>query len=380
MEVLMRVLSAACMAGIMAAISACEFPRPAHVEIEVDALPLDTSIDNAVDARLCFGTFLNICLEAVPSQPLRISDPTTISTDYATLCTAVTSSGNYCVIAATTISIEEALRAIGTRPLVLIATDAIVITSSPRGLVDVGSHREAAGEIGAGADPEACAVGAMPGAASGTGGGGAGGSFMGPGGAGGTSSNGTLGGTAGATMVAVNELRGGCSGQDGGGMSNAGAKGHGGGAVLLIAGNTIDVQGAINAAGEGGHGASTSASGGGGGGSGGMIVLDAPRITNSGLILASGAGGGGGAGESESGGSGSDPDTTLPAGGGSGQSNGGNGGLGSRRTTDSEGRRGGDGGTNGGPGGGGGGGGGAGLVKAPIHATLGPNVSPPPTL
>src|SRR6185436_8796867 len=108
-----------------------------------------------------------------------------------------------------------------------------------------------------------------------------------------------MGGTAGSAVSVVNELRGGCPGQGGAGISDEGAKGHGGGAVLLIAGRTIDVRGAINAAGEGGGGAGTSAAGGGGGGSGGMIVLDAPTITNSGLILASGGGGGGGAAQSQ---------------------------------------------------------------------------------
>ena len=54
----------------------------------------------------------------------------------------MTSGRNYCVIAATTISVEATLRAIDSRPLVLIATDAIVVMSSPSGLIDVGSHHE----------------------------------------------------------------------------------------------------------------------------------------------------------------------------------------------------------------------------------------------
>src|SRR5678815_2401073 len=121
MEAMVRVLCAVC----VSVIAACEFPRPADVETKVDAPPLDASIDTAVDAQLCFGSYLDICLEVAPTRPLRIVDPTTISTDYAMECIAVTSGGNYCVIAATTILIESTLRAIDSRPLVLIATDAI---------------------------------------------------------------------------------------------------------------------------------------------------------------------------------------------------------------------------------------------------------------
>jgi hypothetical protein len=57
--------------------------------------------------------------------------------------------------------------------------------------------------------------------------------------------------------------------------------------VFLIAGNQIQVSGGINAAGEGGDGATYNASfeggGGAGGGAGGMIGLDAPTIVGSGL-------------------------------------------------------------------------------------------------
>jgi hypothetical protein len=61
MNVLVRVLYAAWIAGI----GACDFPRPADVETKVDAPPLDASIDIAADAQLCFGSYVNICLEAV---------------------------------------------------------------------------------------------------------------------------------------------------------------------------------------------------------------------------------------------------------------------------------------------------------------------------
>jgi hypothetical protein len=70
------------------------------------------------------------------------------------------------------------------------------------------------------------------------------------------------------------ELRGGCAGYDGGGGGNRGGRGHGGGAVYLFAGESIQIDGAINASGGGGFGAGSGQDGGGGGGSGGLIAFD----------------------------------------------------------------------------------------------------------
>jgi hypothetical protein len=342
--------------------------------------------DNTIDARVCFGTNpVTICLEDAPIAPLTISSATMINTDDSTMCALVRSGGNYCVLAATTITINVTLRATGTRPLVLIASDSILIY----GLIDVGSHRGAVPEIGAGADPANCVAGILPQSACG----GAGGSFTGSGGNGGNVQQTLLGGVPGAVSTMTTELRGGCPGQDGqvstAPVTNRGIGGHGGGAVHLIAGSTIDVRGAINAAGEGGGGAcpisncpggaGTFGNGGGGGGSGGMIGFDAPIVTNSGLILANGGGGGsGGEDLAPPGRLGADPTVVTAAAGGlgtsSGSANGGNG---------SAGPMGGSGSTGGSSsartGGGGGGGGGAGLVKSPTAANLGTQVSPSPT-
>jgi hypothetical protein len=331
------------------------------------------------DAQACFGTgLLHICLQATPIDPLAINSLTVINTDTSQMCEAVKSGGNYCVLAGTTITISAKLRAAGTRPLVLLASDSITITM-PNGLVDVGSHNGANPETGAGGDPAACVAGAMPG----TSGGGAGGSFIGKGGTGGgggTSGgvDGGGGGGAAAVVTEVTELRGGCAGQDGD-AGTKGLKGHGGGAVFLVAGNKIDVQGGINAAGEGGGPGVTGSAGGGGGGAGGMIGFDAPMIAASGLILASGGGGGEGSGVNTLGMKGSDPSTINAAAGGNGPTmNGGAGGNGSSATAAGPG----DTGKPGSPtmgGGGGGGGGGAGLIKAPASATLGAKISPPAT-
>src|SRR5262249_15181889 len=153
-------------------------------------------------------------------------------------------------------------------------------------------------------DPAGCGAGTSPIASpqSGNGGGGAGGSFLGKGaggGDGGAAGSVNKGGIAAAvgTPRAADQLPGGCPGPRGAGArvgaTDTSAPGHGGGAVLLIAGRMIDVQGGINAVGEGGGGGPPTqfgGCGGGGGGAGGMIGLDAPMIRSTGVILASGGG------------------------------------------------------------------------------------------
>jgi len=333
--------------------------------------PDDAGID--APGQTCFGTgLLNICLQTAPTGSLTSALLTTINTDTSPKCAPVRSGGNYCVLAATTINLDEKLRATGTRPLVLIAIDSITTTA----VIDVGSHRGPPEEAGAGADPAACAPGTAPTTVTTTSGGGAGGSFTGLGGSGGggAAGSGGAGGTPGAVADPITELRGGCAGQAGEGPAKATA-GHGGGAVFLIAGNKIDVQGGINAAGAGGAAGVTGAAGGGGGGAGGMIGFDAPMITVSGLILANGGGGGEGSGQTTPGAAGADPNAINAATGGNGATgNGGDGGNGSPATTAGAGGAGANGAS-----GGGGGGGGAGLIKAPATATLGTQVSPPAT-
>ena len=322
---------------------------------------------------------------------LMISSATTIDTA-GPGCNEVVTDAGYCVMAATDITIAATLRASGPRPLVLVASGSITVAAG--GLIDVGSHRGADPEFGAGADPTTCGSGQAPTASSGSGitsGGGAGGSFVGLGASGGDGDQGGTGGVS-AQGAASSQLRGGCPGQDGAGSPSSGTsgnfRGHGGGAVFLIATREIDIQGNINATGEGGGGGARISTpdggcGGGGGGSGGMIGFDAPVIRGSGLILASGGSGGGGGGERVRGADGVSPSTTSAAMGGAGARNnqtdnvrvGGDGGAGSFATGGpTDGERG----TNDhvGTGGGGGGGGGTGVIKAPATANLGANISP----
>ena len=353
-------------------IAACSYPALAPAGgAGDDARPPDDVA--APDGAVCYGAGLvKICLAKAPTMPLTIEDAAMVDTTNNLACAETTNASNYCVVAATAITINATLRGTGIRPLVLIASDSILINE----LVDVGSHRVPVELIGAGADPMSCTAGAAPGA----GGGGAGGSFTGAGGTGGSGATGGAGGRPALPLAAISELRGGCPGQDGNG-SGRGAAGHGGGAIYVIAGNRIDITGpGINASGEGGAPGMTSASGAGGGGAGGMIGLDAPTIACGSTLIANGGGGGEGSGPAIQGASGSDPMGTGPADGGNGNTTlGGDGGHGSAGTSGGPGASGGAGTTNAGSsGGGGGGGGGAGLIKGPPTA-LGASVSPSAT-
>ncbi len=195
--------------------------------------------------------------------------------------------------------------------------------------------------------------------------GGGGGGFGGAGNVGGNSSNGAQGGTLGGVNgnAVLVPLRGGCGGGRGG--DNGGEGGGGGGALQLSVAGQLTVSGRLSAAGGGGRGApgDNARSGGGGGGSGGGLLLEADRLTLTGLITANG--GSGGEGNSNAG---LVADTAGAPGldgrtdggertpnGGNNSTAGGNGGVGGAKAGAAE--RG-DNGTNENAGGGGGGGGG----------------------
>lgn len=283
-----------------------------------------------------------------------------------------------------TIGTEADLRVTGSLPVVFISTGAITIDGDLDGAGDADSP--VVGDNPAGANPPECdAAPAGPGqpcAAEGASGGG-GGSFAlvgGQGGGGGSGRNcaaaGTgpvPGGTFGeAVMTRPPNLRGGCAGGAGGeSLDNgaaAGRAGSGGGAIALVARETITISGVVNVGGAGGGGGKER-SGGGGGGSGGMIVLEATTITITidGRVAANGGGGGGGAdgGTADEGSDGED--SVMPAGGGAKAGSGTDGGKGGARADAAQaatisGR------------GGGGGGGGVGFVR--IHSLSGATADP----
>lgn len=344
--------------------------------------PFDASGDGdpAIDAATCYGTFAPICPVAPITMPLSITSSTTIDTDTSPMCIEHAAANELCVIAGTAVSISRPLRGIGSRPLVVLATDTLTVMG-PSSQIDVASH---ATETGAGANPAGCVAG---GAATGQQGAG-GGSFGGTGGRGADleNVNGPL--ASAPAVMPVATLRGGC--RDG---SGAGAQvstgGAGGGAVMLIAKTSITINTMVNASGAGGAGGEAR-SGGAGGGSGGMIVLDAPEVTVAlaARVAANGGGGGEGGTRNHGGDRGGDGATgILGAGGGAGGSNhGGNGGAGAAGMN-RDGISGaigeqcnGAGGENGRGGGGGGGGGSAGVIRifTTTPSLLG-QVSPPAT-
>lgn len=364
----------ACPTGLVcsAATQTCELvdvdasilvPDAPELDAMVDA-EMTVTVDAPPDAPPCYGGGLvTICPSAPVTDPLAITASTTINTATSTLCVDYTGSEeNLCVVAATAISIDagQQLRAVGPRPLVLLATTALTID----GTLDASSGA-------AGANPAACTP---PSAANG-GQGGAGGSWQGRGGSGGGSVSGL--GPASAPGTTTVALRGGCAGGSGAG-SSPGAGGNGGGAVYLIAAS-IAVNGSINASGQGGR-RGTDAGGGGGGGSGGFIGFDSPAVTVAAAasVFANGGGGGEGGTPNHNGNSGTTPSDPSAASGGSGGANhGGNGGSGAAGTTldGSNGRSGGT--CNRSGSSGGGGGGGAGLIYVYPAQMLGGTVSPP---
>ena len=356
---------------------------PATQTCERTAVPADASVDDASeldapvdapemvtvdappDAAPCYGAgLITICPSAPVTDSLAITANTTLDTDTSPLC-IVYSGGelDVCVVAATTISIAatQRLHAIGTRPLVLLATGAMTID----GTLDV--------TFGAGANPATCVA---PTAATGKQGG-AGGSWQGRGGSGGNAVSGT--GPVAAPGTTTVALRGGCRGGSGAGGGSPGAGGSGGGAVYLIA-QSIAIDGAINASGAGGA-RGRNASGGGGGGAGGFIGLDAPAImvATDARVFANGGGGGEGGTPNKDGNSGSTPNDPGTATGGAGGANhGGNGGAGAAGTLldGDDGRAGGT--CDRGGASGGGGGGGAGFIYVYPAQVLGGTVSPAP--
>jgi hypothetical protein len=322
----------------------------------------DGRLDDVGDGSqgFCYGSSLvRVCFAAEPTG--NVSPSGTIDTDAPGSCATVLNTNAWCVIAGSSVAFPSATKFHGSRPLVVVATDAIMANS----MLDVASHRGS--QVGPGADAAGCGAGGTPGPQEG----GPGGSF---GGTGGPGNNGAV--VAGAALV-INSYRGGCPGGDGAGSSGSG--GLGGGAVYMIAGTTINIgpSGAIDASGSGGGGGIATDNGAGGGGSGGFVGLEAPAVTVAGVVFANGGGGGEGA-DQNNGNAGSEPASpdTAAVGGDNATQKGGPGGVGSFGST----KNGGAGAVGTTPAGGGGGGGGAGVLWVPAAPITGTGkVAPPPS-
>jgi hypothetical protein len=340
----------------------------------------DAEIDGPPDAppdapRQDFGTGVwTVHVPTLPTQPVVL--PAMIDTNSSTLCSldaafVDASQPAACIIVGTTITTTGTTNVRGPKPIVLVATDSVMISDA----LDVASHRMQ--QQGPGANWSGCGSPGGGADRDNGGGGGAGGSFITAGANGATGDNGNASaGTATAALAAPTLLHGGCPGADGGDGNtndNGGPGANGGGAIYIVAANAISVTGLINASGAGALGGGHY-SGGGGGGSGGMIVLYAPQIDATGKLLANGGGGAGGGDNNSNGMSGSDemvanPLTAPPGGNGPG----GPGGDGFTQGTDAT--IGGAGGSNRG---GGGGGGGAGFIGINVAVTGG-TYTPSPT-
>jgi hypothetical protein len=238
----------------------------------------------------------------------------------------------------------------GGRPVIVVSLKDILVL----GAIQVGAGAQSCATSGAGTKGSGITYKS----------GGGGGGFASAGGAGGTIAvTGPAGGAGGAVNLGT-QLRGGCPGGVGGGSAERAASG--GGALQLVAFNSITVSGVISAPGAGGAGGGFS-NGGNGGGSGGELLLEAQQVIASGGGLTCNGGGGGEAGTGNNGQPGQL--TTAPASGGTDNVLGGSGGAGAAGATAAE----------AGEGsslfaGGGGGGGGVGRIR--INVTNSCNIGP----
>jgi hypothetical protein len=357
--------------GVVVLASGCDY-----LFLTKNPLPVDAAVVS--DTRTCFGTgLLTFCMNGALS-PVQLAGAIDTTTDERCRPVAQNAAPELCVIAGTTIDTLDNVSIQGNRPLILAATSTILITamldaSSRRGVKAGPGARSSCGAAGDGANGTA------------SGGGGAGGTFAFLGGPGAT---GQAGASVGGSPMAVEPLvaiLGGCPGFFGGRPAGSRARGgEGGGAIGLIAGESITVEssGRINASGASGAGGPVAATGGGGGGgAGGLILFDAPDVTISGPVYARGGGGGGGGGSGAAGTPGTNggepSNTTSNTGGGlRGLPDGGDGapGCGSPNGTDG-----------GFPtmnpvgGGGGGGGGGCGVIRIYGAHTINIPTNPAPT-
>jgi hypothetical protein len=196
------------------------------------------------------------------------------------------------VVNSLTVTVDRTMTLSGRRPLVIISATTIAIegdvivgtATAPGAMGSVDSNGlDGTGPGGGKAGSNCCFSG-------GAGGGG----YCTVGGNGGNDYSELTGGAGGDRYgtASIVPLQGGSSGgrsrQDE--CPTSSKRGEGGGALQLVAGTSITVNGSISA--PGGGGCEETTWGGSGGGSGGAILLEAPAITLNGIVAANGGGGG----------------------------------------------------------------------------------------
>lgn len=250
------------------------------------------------DDDTCFGTGMYaVCPVAAPVDPVTLPPVfDTVTGPCADIPASWTAAGqpDACFVFGTTITVDTT-RVIGTRPLVLAATDEIIVNT----LLDAASHVLDQSR-GPGSPGEAsCAnFSQTPGNNSSGAAGGAGATYRTKGGNGADGNGTNTEGRSNNPSPPPNVLHAGCDGQRGGdGDGVSGNPGRGGGAVYLTA-QVLTIAGVLNASGSGAQEPANTKSGGSGGGSGGMIKLFAQAITATGaIIVANGGGGASGSGQ-----------------------------------------------------------------------------------
>ncbi len=273
----------------------------------VSSSPGDGGLDGTADTAPTDGPFPFVPIHVLPETLMGgapdlvlTANPTLIDTTALTIGGATNPyfvrQGDYAILLANGVSVQNEVKVSGAFPLIVVARDRVTVLAR----IDLN------------------AVGRIPGpgaAANNPGGGGAGQSVLlmerassGGGGAG-YSSFGAPGGTFNAGMIpgggggarygmlVTDPLTGGSRGGSGGFSTGAiGAGGGGGGALQISSAVSVSITstGRIEASGGGGAGGGGGFVGGGGGGSGGEILLESPSIMIAGRLIANGGGGGGG--------------------------------------------------------------------------------------
>src|SRR5262245_37532002 len=110
---------------LLAVVGACSFNHGVgdngggggeDASIDVDATD-GPPITPPADARMCFGSFINICLTSLPTNDYTVATATDVNTDTGCGFAVPQPQGQpLCAVVAKTMHINAQLRAIGSRP------------------------------------------------------------------------------------------------------------------------------------------------------------------------------------------------------------------------------------------------------------------------